>query len=127
MIHWTANSQGQLCIQGLGFSPNSDKPMSDVGSPGPMAGTIGGTGGASPNPEAMIASSSSVKSKFFSNEFFSIRKSDPKNCIYMNLYIWPVLMQMKPEIAPRLSQTRLNSPKPNSNTPLKNINHPSLT
>lgn len=101
--------------------------MSDVGSPGPITGTIGGAGGASPNPEAMIASSSSVKSKFFFNEFFSIRKSDPKNCIYMNLYIWPVLMQMKPEIAPRLSQTRLNSPKPNSNTPWKNINHPSLT
>lgn len=65
MIHWTARSQGQLCIQGLGFSPNSDKPMSDVGSPGPITGTIGGGGGgASPNPESMIASSSSVKSKF---------------------------------------------------------------
>ena len=63
MIHWTASPQGQLCIQGLGFSPNSDKPMSDVGSPGPITGTIGG-GGASPNPESMIASSSSVKSKF---------------------------------------------------------------
>ena len=37
--------------------------MSDVGSPGPITGTIGG-GGASPNPESMIASSSSVKSKF---------------------------------------------------------------
>ena len=44
--------------------------MSDVGSPGPITGTIGGAGGASPNPEAMIASSSSVKSKFFFNEFF---------------------------------------------------------
>jgi len=36
--------------------------MSDVGSPGPMTGTIGG-GGASPNPESMIASSSSVKTE----------------------------------------------------------------
>ena len=62
MIHWTASPQGQRYIQGLGFSPNSDKPMSDVGSPGPITGTIGG-GGTSPNPEAMIASSSSVKSK----------------------------------------------------------------
>lgn len=44
--------------------------MSDVGSPGPITGTIGGAGGASPNPEAMIASSSTVKSKFFFNEFF---------------------------------------------------------
>ena len=41
--------------------------MSDGGSPGPMSsGQMGGNngGGTSPNPEAMIASSSSVKSKF---------------------------------------------------------------
>ena len=41
--------------------------MSDDGSPGPMSsGQMGGNngGGTSPNPEAMIASSSSVKSKF---------------------------------------------------------------
>ena len=59
-----SQSSRSNCIQGLGFSPNSDKPMSDVGSPGPITGTIGGGGGASPNPESMIASSSSVKSKF---------------------------------------------------------------
>ena len=43
--------------------------MSDGGSPGPMSsGPMGGNnGGASPNPEAMIASSSSVKSKLNKN------------------------------------------------------------
>ena len=63
--------------------------MSDVGSPGPITGTIGGAGGASPNPEAMIASSSSVKSKFFfsMNFFFDSEKWSKELYLYESVHL----------------------------------------
>ena len=60
--------------------------MSDVGSPGPITGTIGG-GGASPNPESMIASSSSVKSKFQWIFFFDSKKWSKELYLYESVHL----------------------------------------
>ena len=60
--------------------------MSDGGSPGPISGALGG--GTSPNPEAMIASSSSVKSKSEKNSenFESLSKIEKKWSKELYLY-----------------------------------------